>query len=30
YLPPAGLNTLLNSELVYWRNVITKANIQLD
>jgi tripartite-type tricarboxylate transporter receptor subunit TctC len=30
YLPPAALGTLLNSELVYWRNVITKANIQLD
>lgn len=30
YLNPAALNTLVNTELGYWRNVITKANIQLD
>jgi tripartite-type tricarboxylate transporter receptor subunit TctC len=30
YMNPAALNTLVNTELGYWRNVIDKANIKLD
>lgn len=30
YMNPAGLGTLLNTELGYWNNVIKKANITLD
>lgn len=30
YLNPAGLNSLVNTELSYWHNVIKKANITLD
>ncbi|WP_156885622.1 Bug family tripartite tricarboxylate transporter substrate binding protein [Massilia niastensis] len=30
YLNPAALNSLVNTELDYWQNVIKKANIKLD
>jgi tripartite-type tricarboxylate transporter receptor subunit TctC len=30
YLDPAALNSLVNTELSYWHNVIKKANITLD
>lgn len=30
YLNPTGLNSLVNTELSYWQNVIKKANITLD
>jgi tripartite-type tricarboxylate transporter receptor subunit TctC len=30
YLNPTGLNSLVNKELSYWRDVIKKANITLD
>ena len=30
YMNPAALNTLVNTELSYWNNVINKANIKLD
>lgn len=30
YLNPVALNSLVNTELGYWHNVITKANIKLD
>lgn len=30
YMDPAGLNTLVNTEIGYWNKVIKKANITLD
>lgn len=30
YMNPAGLNTLVNSELGYWNKIIKQANITLD
>jgi tripartite-type tricarboxylate transporter receptor subunit TctC len=30
YLNPAALNSLVNTELSYWNNIIKKANITLD